>query len=277
MPETMVMSSNETVVSVARVRNPAVVTPVTFEQARPHLRGAVGVLSLFFLATVLCVVFLVVGDDQARPVALLLAFLSAGVNFILLMAFNMSRNIVWHGIRMKSGEGLWIVGAGFSGVVPLLAGLCFSAAGGVSVWSRIAPGVSPLTGPAGKLGGVVVLLAIGVGCIVGAILKIYRPSGLHFDVDGISARKGLAVHRIEWDQLNAASIRVSGKLTRLELHQVDDSVVTIPAIYIGSNPYFVAELLTYYLRHPNERTLLEEPMAALQQVLVLDAPVSVSP
>ncbi|MFD5600425.1 PH domain-containing protein [Leucobacter sp. NPDC058333] len=266
------MSSNETVVSVAGVRNPAVTMPARFEQARPHLRGAVGVLSLFFLATVFCVVFLVVGDDQARPVALLLTFLSAGVNFILLMAVNMSRHIVWHGIRMRSGEGLWIVGAGFSGAVPLLAGLSFLAACGVSVWSRIAPGVSPLTGPAGKLGGLVVLFAIGVGCIVGAMLKAYRPSGLRIEVDGISARKGLSIHRMKWGELEAASIRVSGKLTRLELHLVDDSVVSIPAIYLGSNPYFVAELLTYYLRHPEERTLLEDPMEALRKPLVLDSP-----
>lgn len=269
MRETLSMSSNERILHVERVRRPAVESPTSFDMYKSEWKGLVRRAALIALFSAACLAFAALGPAPHQTLAIVLTLLFAGVCCVIVMGAVMNKRVVWTGLRMRARSPLQITGSGFGGLAPVLAGVCFLSAAGCILWSWFTPGANPVTGPISPAGGLIMLMTIGLGCVIGGIVKHFLPSGIEIDETGVGVRKGMIARPINWTDLYSVSVSSSGKILSLLITRADRSSMIVPAIYIGSNPYFVAELIAFYDSNPGQRHLLAAPFAAVENALML--------
>ena len=265
------MSSNERIVHVERVRRPAVEAPACFTAFEREWRGLIWRSSLIAAVGGVSVFLVALGPAAQRMLALVLTFLCAGVCCLMVMAIVMNRRVVWAGLRMRVTGPLRVPGNGIDGLAWVFAGACFLAGAGCILWSWFTPGVRPVMGPISPAGGLIFLLVAGLGCVVGGVARYVLPSGIEIDEAGLRVRKGLIAQSIDWADFDSAEARPFGRTLALVLTRSDRPSIIMPAFSIGSNPYFVAELIEFYDNNPAARHTLAEPFAAVEKALLLNA------
>ena len=260
------MSSSDREVLISRVHQPllplkatsftGVVWKMVFTRLWP--------LPVAFVATL---IWSMVSRDNTRPVAVMSALLIAGVNVLVLVVLLANRTIVNDGLRVRIRGHLRLVAGEFGGPLMVLVGLCAVAAIFANVWLRVQQGLSPASGYTGRRGGTALIVLIGTCCIVFGIVKPFLPSGVELDEDAVCVRKGIIRHRIPWFQLRDVVVNTHRKLPSVGLVFEDGPTFWLEPVHVGSNPYYVAELILYYLRHPDRRELLRDPEAAIREVM----------
>lgn len=262
------MSFSKHVVRVVRVCHPRVVAPASFDEVTrsSHIPAAWRTV-VFTIVSMVCLVVTALTDRDDRPFAAMLTLLFVGVTFVVLMELVMLKRVVWDGFRLRSGAATHFLTTGFSGLTPTLAGFCFTSAAAIIVWTRVAPGVTPITGPVSRSGGLVLLSFMGLGGLSVVVLKRFYPSGIRIDAEAVWVRQGLVERCFRWSELERATLHIRNKHVYLDITGEGGNHVSLPAIYYESNPYFVAELIHFYLRHPDRRELLRDPDAAIREVM----------
>lgn len=221
-----------------------------------------------------CLAFAILADREDRPFAVMVTLLFLGVTFLLVMELVMLRRVVWDGFRLRSGTEMHFVGTGFSGVSPALAGLCFTSAAAIIIWTWVTPGEIPITGPVGRTGGLLLLTLMGLGTLSVVVLKRFYPSGIKMDAEAVRVRQGISERCFRWSELESVTLHIRRRHAFLDIAGEEGNHLSLPAIYYESNPYYVAELILFYLRHPDRREMLCDPEAAIREVMEIEGPES---
>lgn len=226
----------------------------------------------FPMVSALTLVWAVFGDEDSRPVALMLTSIFAGVSALIFAMVSAEIKVAWHGLRVRLTGTLHFTGGEYGGPLMVLVGICFVGAALAAVWMSASAGPSAGLGHGRRKGGPLLYLIIGVGCIVFGIVKPFLPSGLEMNEEAVWARKGIIRHRIPWTQLADVVVRGHGKVPWIGLVLAEGPTFYLKPVHVGSNPHYVAELILYYLRHPDQRELLRDPEAAIREVMEIEGP-----
>lgn len=268
------MCSNNRVAVVNKVCKPELSEPGSPELFGPGVRTYLKLLWMFPFALAATVVWELVSAPNGNTPYLMPMLAIAGMNLLVLVGLLANRRIVRNGLRIRSGGALHLIGARYGGFLVVLMGLCFVGAWYADLWWRVSEYVSPDFGSSGRRGGTMFFLFAGIGCIVVGIVKPFLPTGVKICEEGLKVRKGVIEHRIPWHQLEGVALRLRGRVLALELAFVSGPIYCVMPVHLGSNPYYVAELILYYLRHPGRRELLRDPDAAIREVMEVEGPES---
>ena len=229
------------------------------------------VMPVLFFAALAWVLF---SEDDWRPMATSLMLMVAAVDLLLFVSVRANLRIVWNGFRIRSQGPLHLIGGKYGGSLTVLGGLCLIGVVFADAWLSARFGVPPVFGNGGRRGGPLVFLISGAGCVVAGTIKPFLPTGIKIGEDALRVRKGIIEHTIPWHQLESVSLRpVKRDLTVVLEFQSGPDYSVMP-VHVGSNPYYVAELILYYLRHPGRRELLCDPDAAIREVMEVEGPES---
>jgi hypothetical protein len=114
------------------------------------------------------------------------------------------------------------------------------------------------------------LLALGL--VMQQLRGLAAPTGLRLDVTGVRGVRGSKRLDFEWNEIAGASTQPSTGLAQLVVTSVDGSAVAIDPRYFGSDPNIVALVINYFVAHPDQRSALVDPKAALALVEAAQSP-----
>jgi hypothetical protein len=134
----------------------------------------------------------------------------------------------------------------------------------------IVPGVVALTAgvPVGsRRGGLFFLVLSGIALMwmVQQLSALRTPNGLTLTEHGLEGVRGSKPVHLDWDSLDRADV-VSSKGAKLALHLISGGVIVVEPRYTGSDPSIVAPVIDFFLQHPEHRSTLATPEAALALV-----------
>lgn len=89
--------------------------------------------------------------------------------------------------------------------------------------------------------------------------------GLTLSVDGLSGVRGGSHLAFDWDDISTITA-VSDRGAKLAITTASGSAVIIEPRWLGSDPNEVAAIASYFLQHPEQRSLLGDPLAAIAHV-----------
>ena len=261
------MSSRKSVVQITRVLRPMLSHPNSCELTGVSWKCLEGPLCLLPLLSLVALAGAILGEDDLRPLAVSTTLVFAGMSSLMLVSVLGYRRIAWTGLRVRSRGELHLVGGEYGGPLTVLVGLCFVGSVIAELWLRAGMGMPPSSGYSGRKGGPLFFVLVGLGCVAFGIVKPFLPSGIRICEDAVWVRKGIIEHRMPWDQLEDVALKMRGKALALELRFESGPDYSVRPMYFGSNPYYAAELILYYLRHPDRRELLRDPDAAIREVM----------
>ena len=222
------------------------------------------VMPVLFFAALAWVLF---SEDDWRPMATSLLLMVTALDLLFFVSVRANLRIAWNGFRVRSQGPLHLIGGKYGGSLTVIGGLCLIGVVFADAWLSARFGVPPVFGNGGRRGGLLVFLLSRAGCVVAGIIKPFLPTGIKIGEDALRVRKGIIEHTIPWHQLESVSLRpVKRDLTVVLEFQSGPDYCVMP-VHVGSNPYYVSELILYYLRHPDRRELLRDPDAAIREVM----------
>ncbi|WP_188510817.1 hypothetical protein [Conyzicola nivalis] len=240
-------------VSMNRVAREAPRVPLHASNYRPGAAIAVLVAVLAVAAA-----FAVLADDAGlRLMMVAVGALVAVVGVAGIVHQNAVRDRI---VRIDPG----IAGLRFTG--PASVHVLFLAAAVVGV----VPGLIALSAgvPSGsRRGGLFFLLLSGIALVWLAqqLWALRTPTGLTLTEHGLRGVRGSKPVQLGWDELDHAEA-VASKGAKLALHLRTGGVVEIEPRYTGSDANVVAPVINFFLAHPEHRSTLRTPRAALQLV-----------
>lgn len=147
---------------------------------------------------------------------------------------------------------IFLIAAGLA-MLPALVGLVFEIRG--------EPVAVSWTGRAGIYGiGLLAVLWLGQ-----QLWSLRLPPGLTLSPRGLTGVRGAKPVDIPWSELAAVST-VSGRGAKLVLRRTGGDTTLIEPLWIGSDPRVVTAIIDYYLTHPAQRSLLDDPRSAIHAV-----------
>ena len=210
-------------------------------------------ITLLIGLTALVFVAFAVGADN--PVSRAVAAAGAVMLvLILIAALRMPGDISRRVVRIDTNAGaLRFVGPRLVPVLFWLAAL----AGSVPAVAALAFGFD-LVGRAMLFIGLVALFWVGQ-----QLWALRTPRGLTLSEQGLRGVRGSKPVNLGWDDLSYAEAISSPQGAKLVLQLRPSGAIVIMPHYTGSDPNVLAPLINFFLAHPEHRTALATPMAAL--------------
>lgn len=261
--------SRSTRVTVSKVANSRVQIPRGYAEAKIAWGGAA--LALSPLAIILLAVGLSAAteDEARRPVLVVLACVIAGVLLAALGGLAPKWNVRKQELRIANRGPLRFVSKGFCGPFQLGAALCFWAAAGLVARSLTVEGAPEVMGAFGTPASLIVLTTLGLLVAGNAVYKGLEPPSIKLDEHGLWIQRQYSATLLPWGEVDRAAARLDGRVVSLEISVARGYDVLVQQKYFGSDPYFVAEVVSHFLHAPHQRTALYDPIQALELAFVL--------
>ncbi len=244
-----------------RIKKARVVLPLEYQHARTSLVLPI-VLMLILVGFLLLPVLL----DNKPYFRLMMFLLVLGIVFFFLSTIPWRKAPSPGKVRLSPTSPLKFLPPTAIWILNLAGPICFLLAGTVVILSLFVLGIEPITGPIGRRGGGVFFIALGIAGIFYQMPKLLRPRGVELSPEGVRWWQGLRENIIPWDGLAEVALGAKKKGKRLRLHHRDGNVHSLVPMFFGSDPVVVAEVIRYFLDHPDDRETLSDPRAALALV-----------
>lgn len=254
----------------AKVLNPRVRVPPNYADVQIGW----GYLAIVLVPLVLMVlgagVSIINVDEVTRPLMVVLTFGAAG----LLCAVLGGLAPLWHVrkrvLHIARTGPLRFVSRGFAGPLQWASALCFWVAAALIARSLLVPGAPMVIGVYGEPISMVVLTMLGLVIAAVTTIKGLEPPAIKLDEHGVWIQRQFALNLIPWEDIERVNALADGNLATLEIRSKRGYGVPVPQRFFGSDPYWVAEVISHFLRTPSHRVVLHNPMRALELALVID-------
>ncbi len=263
--------SNATTPSILRRRLRVRVTKPKLERSEAYERAKPKYFKVIILMLPFAVLFTIFGifltSTPVEPFSrssmlLLLAGVLCGIPIVL----SLLSAAVPHNIRIAASAPLrfmptftvWMVGA--------VAALLVTLAGAVGVWAQLAPGVDAVSFSRVWQVGVWLLLTGGASLLIYVLSRFRVLRGLELGPSGLRWWKGTEEVVLPWKQVYVVQLATTGSKDTVRIVEIidrDSRKYELRPELLGSDPHVVAEVLRYFVKHPEHRESLNDPHAAL--------------
>jgi len=108
---------------------------------------------------------------------------------------------------------------------------------------------------------------LGLIWIAQQLYSLRRPAGLTLTAFGLHGVRGDSEVEMTWSDLDRVTVSDALGAKLMLRSKAGDAVAVAPA-WMGSDPHEVAAIIDYYLKHPEDRELLRDPLVAIARVEV---------
>ncbi|MFC4224026.1 hypothetical protein [Lysinibacter cavernae] len=124
--------------------------------------------------------------------------------------------------------------------------------------------VSPFGGGWGTI-----LTVLGSVGLISRLIRRSNLSGVELNHSGVRWWLNGNESSIEWNELGDVSVGPKKRSIRLFLEKKGGGILDVEPSTLGSDPHLIATVICYFRDHPEERDVLDDPVAAVGRALEL--------
>lgn len=248
-----------------RVTKPKLERSAAFERAQPKYVMVTALmlpLAVLFVIFGVALIFTPLEPFSRSSMLLLLTGLLCGIPGVLSLISDAAPQKV----RVAASTPLRFVPTAAAWIFGLVATVLVTPSGALGVWAQHAPGIDAVSFSNLWRVGVWLLLTGGVSLLLYVLSRFRTLRGLEISQQGLRFWRGSEEIVLPWQQVYVVQLSTTGSKNTVRVVEIIDRELQgyeLRPGQIGSDPHVVAEVIRYFVNHPEHRESLNDPEGAL--------------